>query len=74
MPGLIGCLSFDLTPQRPEKLDEVNRIELGFPHDITATDQYRAVVDGGYRFEGGPLGARALFRHRGAPNPSRRRS
>jgi aryl-alcohol dehydrogenase-like predicted oxidoreductase len=51
----LGCLEFDLGPEQLATLDEVSRIEMGFPHDFMATEQYRVVVDGGNRIEGGPL-------------------
>jgi aryl-alcohol dehydrogenase-like predicted oxidoreductase len=36
----LGCLDFELSPAHKQRLDEVSRIELGFPHDFLA--QFRA--------------------------------
>jgi aryl-alcohol dehydrogenase-like predicted oxidoreductase len=36
----LGCLEFELAPEHVERLDEVSRIELGFPHDFLA--QFRS--------------------------------
>jgi aryl-alcohol dehydrogenase-like predicted oxidoreductase len=32
----LGCLDFELEPEQRSRLDEVSRIELGFPHDFLA--------------------------------------
>ena len=32
----LGCLDFALEPEQRQRLDEVSRIELGFPHDFLA--------------------------------------
>ncbi len=32
----LGCLEFSLDPEQKARLDEVSRIELGFPHDFLA--------------------------------------
>ncbi len=40
-----------------KRLDEISRIEMGFPHDVMSTEQYKAIVDGGRHIEGGPLGS-----------------
>ena len=42
-----NCLEFSLTGEQTERLDEVSRIELGFPHDFLASDPIRDIVYGG---------------------------
>ena len=44
-----------------KRLDEISRIEMGFPHDVMSTEPYKAVVDGGSHIEGG------LLAYRGRP-------
>jgi aryl-alcohol dehydrogenase-like predicted oxidoreductase len=41
----LGCLDFALEPEHRKRLDEVSRIELGFPHDFLAERMGSAVVD-----------------------------
>jgi aryl-alcohol dehydrogenase-like predicted oxidoreductase len=36
----LGCLGFELSPEQKQRLDDVSRIELGFPHEFLA--QFRA--------------------------------
>jgi len=49
----LAALEFILDPAHMQRLDEVSRIELGFPHDFLATSQIKFVVDGGANIEGG---------------------
>ena len=32
----VGCLEFELSPEDLARLDEVSKIDLGFPHDFLA--------------------------------------
>ena len=43
----LGCLDFTLAPEQLARLDEVSKIELGFPHDFLASDGCRDLVFGG---------------------------
>ncbi len=43
----LGCLEFSLTAEQMNQLDQVSKIELGFPHDFLASDQIRDLVFGG---------------------------
>ena len=47
MEDNLGCLDFDLAPEQLKRLDEVSRIELGFPHDFLNADFIREVIFGG---------------------------
>ncbi|ATE54675.1 MULTISPECIES: aldo/keto reductase [Actinosynnema] len=42
----LGALEVELTADHLARLDEVSRIELGYPHDLLASDHIRAVVRG----------------------------
>ncbi|AXX30624.1 aldo/keto reductase [Actinosynnema pretiosum subsp. pretiosum] len=42
----LGALEVELTAEHLARLDEVSRIELGYPHDLLASDHIRAVVRG----------------------------
>jgi aryl-alcohol dehydrogenase-like predicted oxidoreductase len=41
----LGCLEFELDPEHKQRLDEVSRIPLGFPHDFLAQMMPKAVED-----------------------------
>jgi aryl-alcohol dehydrogenase-like predicted oxidoreductase len=43
----LGCLDFTLDEQQLKTLDEVSRIELGFPHDFMRRPFTRSLVTGG---------------------------
>ncbi|MCB0166932.1 MAG: aldo/keto reductase [Anaerolineae bacterium] len=43
----LGCLNVTLTAEQLTQLDEVSRIELGFPHDFLASQGVRDLVYGG---------------------------
>ena len=43
----LGCLSFALSPEQVRRLDEVSKIEMGFPHDFLASKGIRDIVYGG---------------------------
>jgi aryl-alcohol dehydrogenase-like predicted oxidoreductase len=43
----LGCLEFTLDEQQMKRLDEISRIDLGFPHEFLARDSIRQVVFGG---------------------------
>jgi aryl-alcohol dehydrogenase-like predicted oxidoreductase len=43
----LGCLAFELSEDQLQRLDEVSRIDLGFPHDFLASDEIRDLVYGG---------------------------
>ena len=43
----LGCLEFSLTEEHIGRLDQVSKIELGFPHDFLASDEVRDLVYGG---------------------------
>jgi aryl-alcohol dehydrogenase-like predicted oxidoreductase len=43
----LGCLSFQLTPEQMQRLDEISKIELGFPHDFLASETIREIVYSG---------------------------
>ncbi len=42
----LGCLDFDLTPEQMGRLDEVSKIELGFPHDFLNSEIITQIVNG----------------------------
>jgi aryl-alcohol dehydrogenase-like predicted oxidoreductase len=42
----LGCLEFVLAPDALTKLDEVSKIELGFPHDFLSSDAFQKIVFG----------------------------
>ncbi|MFB2921459.1 MULTISPECIES: aldo/keto reductase [Aerosakkonema] len=43
----LQCLDFVLSPEHLLRLDEVSKIELGFPHDFLASNMVKNVVSGG---------------------------
>ena len=43
----LGCLSFTIPESEMEHLDEVSKIELGFPHDFLVSDAVKEVAYGG---------------------------
>lgn len=43
----LACVGGKLTPAHIERLDAVSRIEMGFPHDLFATDMVRSLNRGG---------------------------
>ncbi|MEO1655258.1 MAG: aldo/keto reductase, partial [Bacteroidota bacterium] len=43
----IKCLNVEIAPEYLEALDEVSKIEMGFPHDFLAFDTVKDVVFGG---------------------------
>jgi aryl-alcohol dehydrogenase-like predicted oxidoreductase len=43
----LGCLEFSLTDEQLQHLDEVSRIELGFPHDFLVSDEVKDLLFGG---------------------------
>jgi len=47
MAMYLGCLDFTLSGEHLKVLDEVIRIELGFPHDFMRSPFMRGLVAGG---------------------------
>jgi aryl-alcohol dehydrogenase-like predicted oxidoreductase len=43
----LACVQVKLAPALIERLNEASRIEMGFPHDLFATDMVRSVSSGG---------------------------
>jgi aryl-alcohol dehydrogenase-like predicted oxidoreductase len=43
---LLGCVEVELTPEQVARLDELSRIDLGFPHQFVDMDDIRQVVYG----------------------------
>ena len=43
----LACVQVKLAPALIERLNEVSRIEMGFPHDLFATDMVRSTSSGG---------------------------
>ena len=43
----LNCLNFDLTEEQLNRLNEVSKIDLGFPHDFLSSDVVKEVVFGG---------------------------
>ena len=43
----LGCLGFTLALEDLRQLNEVSKIELGFPHEFLARDMIRDIVHGG---------------------------
>ena len=43
----LACLEFELSEEHMKRLDEVSKIELGFPHDFLTSDFVRNVIYGG---------------------------
>lgn len=44
----LGALSLELAPQQLARLDEVSRIELGFPHDFLESPTVRFLIHGNH--------------------------
>ncbi|MGW8742282.1 aldo/keto reductase [Streptomyces sp. NPDC055794] len=53
LEGNLGALEVELTAAQLARLDEAGRIELGFPHDMLASDHIRRVTTGDLRIEAG---------------------
>jgi hypothetical protein len=49
--GEITSLEVDLTADHLARLDEVSAIDLGYPHDMLASDHIRAVTAGDLTIE-----------------------
>jgi len=47
LEDVLGALEFELSPEQRSRLDEASRIELGFPHEFTATSNIRELIYGG---------------------------
>jgi aryl-alcohol dehydrogenase-like predicted oxidoreductase len=47
LEDVLGALEFELSPAQRSRLDEASRIELGFPHEFTATPNIRELIYGG---------------------------
>jgi aryl-alcohol dehydrogenase-like predicted oxidoreductase len=45
----LACVAINLAPAHVERLNAVSRIEMGFPHDLFATDMVRSLSSGGMR-------------------------
>jgi aryl-alcohol dehydrogenase-like predicted oxidoreductase len=43
----LGCLTFELSPAHLAELDEVSKIDLGFPHDFLKSDIVKDLLGGG---------------------------
>ncbi|HSE84204.1 MAG TPA: aldo/keto reductase [Thermodesulfobacteriota bacterium] len=43
----LGCLDFRLSDEHMKRLDEVSRIDLGFPHDFANSEEIRNITFGG---------------------------
>ncbi len=43
----LGCLNFELSAEQLQRLDEVSKIELGFPHEFLSSDNIKEIVYGG---------------------------
>jgi aryl-alcohol dehydrogenase-like predicted oxidoreductase len=49
MEDNLKCVNFDLTVEQMKRLDEVSKIELGFPHDFLESDLVKELVFSGKR-------------------------
>ena len=47
----LGALEVDFTAAQLARLDEVSAIDLGFPHDLLASDHIRTVTAGDLKIE-----------------------
>ena len=47
----LGALDVEITADQLARLDEVSKIDLGYPHDILASDHLRTVTTGGLTIE-----------------------
>ena len=43
----LSCLEFELTNEQIKMLNEVNKIELGFPHDFLNSEMIKDIIYGG---------------------------
>jgi aryl-alcohol dehydrogenase-like predicted oxidoreductase len=43
----LACLEFELSKEQMQRLDEVSKIELGFPHDFLAANFIKDIIYGG---------------------------
>lgn len=43
----LGCLNFEIPKEQVDRLNEVSKIDLGFPHDFLKTDMVKDVITGG---------------------------
>ncbi len=43
----LRCLEVDLSPEQNERLDDISRVELGFPHDFLESSGVQDVIFGG---------------------------
>ena len=43
----LTCMEFELSDDQMQRLNEVSKIELGFPHDFLSTDQVKDIIYGG---------------------------
>jgi diketogulonate reductase-like aldo/keto reductase len=44
----LGCLEFELGEEHLKLLDEVSRIDLGFPHDFLASEMVQGLTYGSH--------------------------
>ncbi|EWC61831.1 putative oxidoreductase [Actinokineospora spheciospongiae] len=51
LEGNLGALEVDLTAAHLARLDEASAIDLGFPHDLLASDHIRTVMRGDLKIE-----------------------
>jgi aryl-alcohol dehydrogenase-like predicted oxidoreductase len=51
LAGNLGALEVDFTPGQLARLDEVSAIDLGYPHDLLASDHIRTVTAGDLKIE-----------------------
>ncbi|MFE0022799.1 aldo/keto reductase [Amycolatopsis sp. NPDC059021] len=49
--GNLAALEVELTAEQLARLDEVSAIDLGYPHDLLASDHVRTVTTGGLKVE-----------------------
>ena len=43
----LACLEFELTDEQMKILNEVSKIELGFPHDFLNSEMIKDIIYGG---------------------------
>ena len=43
----LACLEFELSNEQMQRLNEVSKIELGFPHDFLAANFIKDIIYGG---------------------------
>ncbi|QKG18623.1 aldo/keto reductase [Actinomadura verrucosospora] len=53
LAGNLGALEVDFTADQLARLDKVSAIDLGYPHDMLASDHIRTVTAGGLKIEAG---------------------